>query len=1093
MKISVFLVTIFLSVTSLSYSQIDAKLMRYLDMSKDKIAFVYGGDIWIMPRSGGQAIQLTHSQGEESDPRFSPDGSEIAYSASYNGNMDIYVMPVEGGIPKRLTYASFPDRMLDWHPDGKSLMIASRREAKTPRVNEFFMLDVNGGLPTKLDIPYGELAKFNSDGSKLVYITKITENYPFKRYRGGLTSDILVYDFKTSKVDRITTDHANDGKPTWSGNNIYYLSDVGANYRRNIYQYNTQTKVTTPLTSIEDFDITYFAVHNDDLVFESGGDLYVKTKNANDPKKIEVKVVSDLSLEMPQLKNVSDQLRGATPSPDGNRLVVEARGELFNIPAKEGVTINLTHSSGAYDRNAAWSPDGRHIAYWSDKGGEFQIYLQDSKNTKAAKRLTDFKSGFGYELHWSPDSQHMAFIDEQNRIRIVNAESGKITDVDKNKYHIIHGGRFGYTLNWSPDSKWLTYSKSLDNSNGAIYLYNVDSKKVTQVTSGFYNDFNPVFDSKGEFLFYLTDRAFNAAYSSLGDGTWIYPNNTEIVALALNRNVQYPLSPKNDTISISKDQPKEKEGDSKKEVPSSDTKKELKIDLNGAESRLTVLPIPAGNYGDLFNVDGKLIYLKYPIVGDFDGNSTLKYFDFDKREEKKIMDNINSVIPTANGKSMLVFSRGKLGIISPSEGQKIDEPVPTGHLTMQWVAKEEWREIFNDTWRRYRDFFYDKDMQQVDWDEMRERYGKLIEDARTRWDVSNIQSNMQAELSAGHTYTRGGDNEQVNFIQTGYLGINWKVDSKGYAIEEIIKPAPWDTEVRSPFDRPGIEVSSGDYIHSVNGIPLDTKLDPYAAFDGLAGQTVALQVSKSGKISEAKEVIVKLLNQGEEQNLRYLSWIEDNRQMVEKLSDGKLGYVYMSNTSSRGQLELVKMYYAQLDKQGFIIDERFNGGGQLADRFMELMLRPSIYNLYWRHGEHITAPQRVNTGPKGMLINGWAGSGGDALPWAFRELDAGPIVGERTVGILVGPATGHELIDGGGITVPGARLYLNNGEWFDEGVGVRPDIEVWDDPNLLMEGKDPQIERVVSEVLKLVMANPPIKTPPPSMQDRTAKGLQTKD
>jgi tricorn protease len=1094
MKIPSFILVLFTCIFFKAHSQIDARLMTHIDVSKDHIAFVYGGDLWLMPRTGGQAVQLTHSPGQESFPCFSPDGSKIAFSASYNGNVDVYSMPVLGGVPKRLTYASFYDRMLDWHPDGKRILFASRREAHTPRTNEFFMINAEGGLPEKLDLPYGELAKFSPDGKKLVYITKITENYPFKRYRGGLTSDILVYDILAKKVERITTDEANEGKPTWSGNKLYFLSDNDANLRRNIWEYDTQSKTSKVLTNLNDFDITYFAAHNNDLVFESGGTLYLLKEASGSPQKINVNVVSDLSLEIPQIKNVSKQIGWVSASPDGNRVVIEARGELFNVPVKEGVTINFTQSSGAYDREPAWSPDGNSIAYWSDQGGEYQLYIQAATKMTAPKQLTNFKSGFGYVLFWSPDSKHIAYIDESNNINIIEAATGKLTKADNSKFQIPHPGKYNFTIDWSPDSKWITYNKLGDNMNPAIFLYHIDTKKVTQATSGYYGDYRPVFDVKGEFIYYLTDRAFNSSYSGLGDGTWIYPNNTQVAALALTNKITYPLYPKNDTITVVADKTP-KTSDASKEKDKEDKADKVKltsIDLQNMERRITILPIPAGNYRQLLSFDGKLVMHQMPLSGDNEGKPSLNYFDFDKREVKTILEGVNAVEKTGNGKSLLVGSKGSWGIISPTEGQKIDKAIPTSHLQMQWVAKDEWNQIFNDTWRRYRDFFYDKDMQQVDWKEMKNRYGALIKDARTRWDVSTIQSEMQAELSAGHTYTRGGDTEQVDPIETGYLGINWKKDTKGYFISEIISPAVWDTEVRSPFDRPGMTVTSGDYIHSVNGITLQTNQDPYAAFDGLAGQTVALQISKSGSLGDAKDHIVKLLGQGEEQQLRYEAWIESNRKTVEQLSDGKLGYIYMSNTSGQGQLELVKMFYGQLDKQGFIIDERFNGGGQLADRFMELMMRPSIYNLYWRHGNAMRAPNKTNTGPMGMLINGWAGSGGDALPWAFRELNAGPIIGERTLGILVGPATGHGLIDGGGITVPGARLYLNNGTWFNEGVGVRPDIAVWDDPNILMSGRDPQLERVVLEVLKQVTPKSNSITPPPAMEDRTAKGLNKK-
>jgi tricorn protease len=440
----------------------------------------------------------------------------------------------------------------------------------------------------------------------------------------------------------------------------------------------------------------------------------------------------------------------------------------------------------------------------------------------------------------------------------------------------------------------------------------------------------------------------------------------------------------------------------------------------------------------------------------------------------------------------LVASVGKYGIIQPEPKQKIEKPIPTNDLVMDLVPRQEWQQIFMDTWRRHRDFFYDPEMHQVDWEEMRDRYGALLEDARTRWDVSFIQSNLAAELSAGHTYTFGGDVEQAPSRQTGFLGIDWEMENNRYRINRIAKPAVWDTEVRSPFDSPGVDVEVGDYILAVNGIDLDPNKDPYAAFDGLTGKTVSLTISQSGNLGDSKHHVITCLTQSEEINLRYLEWIENNRQMVDKLSDGQLGYVYMSNTADRGQLELVRMYYGQLDKQGFIIDERFNGGGQLADRFLELLQRPVVYNLHWRHGRDHAYPIKTNTGPLGMLINGWAGSGGDGLPWAFQELEAGPIVGERTLGILVGPATGHMLIDGGGITVPGARLYDNDGHWFWEGEGVSPDFEVWDDPNILVQGRDPQIEKVVAEVLMLLKTNPPKMTPAPPFEDRTAKGLKKK-
>ncbi|MCP3933178.1 MAG: Tricorn protease like protein [Bacteroidetes bacterium] len=1097
------------------YAQISAKLMRYMDVSETQITFVYGGDIWVMPKAGGTAIQVTHSPGEESWPRFSPDGKSIAYTANYNGNPDVYLMPSMGGVPKRLTYQSHTDRMVDWHPDGKRILFASARESGRQSYRQFYLISTEGGFPEKLAVPYGELASYSPDGNQLAYITKITENYPFKRYRGGLASDIIIYDLRSNTAENITNNHANDGKPAWAGDKVYFLSDQAEDMRLNIWVYDTKAKKTSKLTDFSDFDISFMSAGPEDIVFEAGGTLYLMSLNDHKYQPVNVNVVSDMSVEMPKTKDVSKQISNMTASPEGKRIVFEARGELFNVPVKEGYTINMTRSSGAFDQNPAWSPDGKHIVFWSDKSGEYEIYIQEHDGSSPAKKITNREKGFGYALHWSPDSKKLAFIDETNTISILDVKTGNVQIAGNTQWNVGHGGRFGYSIAWSPDSRWITFSQGLENANNAIFIYDVKEKKGHQITSGFYEDSDPVFSADGKYLFYLTNRQFSATYSDMGDGTWVYPNATQIASLSLTKEAPSLLSPKNDEVKAKEEKKKEEkdsaeekatekekskkkkskkeEEASKEEKPKKDsTKLAVKIDFDNLESRIVLLPPKAGNIGGLASFKGKLVYLRVPNTGSGERSSSLVYYDLEKREEKTIISDVSRYSVTADGKTLLVSSKGKYGIVKPQPNQKIEKPIPTDGLVMNLVPREEWTQIFNDTWRRYRDFFYDPNMHQMDWEALRDRYGALIKDARTRWDITNLQSNMQAELSAGHTYTYGGDVERVSRQFTGFLGIDWELNNNQYRIKHIVKPATWDTEVRSPFDQPGVDVKVGDYILSVNGMALDAAKDPYAAFEGLQGKTVSLILSRSGKKEDSKKHVIKCLTQSEEINLRYLEWIENNRKMVDKLSDGQLGYVYMSNTAGRGQLELVRMYYGQLDKKGFIIDERFNGGGQLADRFLELLQRPVVYNLHWRHGKDHIYPIKTNTGPVGMLINGWAGSGGDGLPWAFQELEAGPIVGERTLGILVGPATGHRLIDGGGITVPGARLYDNDGHWFWEGEGVAPDFEVWDDPNILVKGRDPQIEKVVEEVLKLLKENPPVMTPAPPLEDRTAKGLNGK-
>lgn len=1075
-------------------AQIPAKLMRYVDVSGNQICFVYGGDIWLADKNGGTAVQLTRSPGEESWPRFSPDGGQIAYTASYNGNPDVYVIPVQGGVPHRVTFPSTADRLIDWHPDGKRLLFASARASGVRGINQFYLVPATGGLPERLPVPYGELASFSGDGKQLAYVTKITENYPFKRYRGGLSSDVIVYDLETGRAKNITNNHAIDGKPAWAGPYIYFLSDRDSLMRLNIWRYDTRSGKIEQITKMTDFDVVYMAAGPQEIVFECGGRLYLLDYKTLNYKPVDVRAVSDLANEIPRRVDVSRLVNRLVLSPQAKRVAVEARGEIFDIPVKEGFSLNLTNSSGSFDHHPAWSPDGLTLAYWSDRGGEYQIYLRKAGPPAEEKALTQRTKGYGYTLYWSPDSKALAFIDETGTIRIVKAENGETVNAGQIRSGASHPALEGYILAWSPDSHWLAFTENLANAHDAIFLYNLETGTKHQATSGFYQDYGPVFSRCGRYLFYYTDRTMQPVYSGLQDGTWVYPNSTQIACLSLTPDAPSPLLPKNDSITPkpAEENPKAADEKEKKKEPAPPKTTPVEIDFTGIESRLVLLPVKAGNFDSLFAFKDKIVFMRAPHAGAGVRTNQLMLLDLQTLKEETVMEEIDEASLSADGESLLVKSGPRYGVISPAPGQKIKDAIPLDNLTMNLVPKDEWQQIFNDTWRRYRDFFYDPAMHGVDWLKLRERYGAMVKDARTRWDLTNICSNLQAELSAGHTYTFGGDAEQVTPVATGFLGIDWKLEEGTYRIGRIVRPAPWDTAARSPFDAPGISVKEGDTIHAVNNVDLQTGLDPYAAFDGQAGKTVVLLISSSGKRAEAKNVVVKCLTAAEEYTLRNLEWIESNRRQVEKLSGGKLGYVYMSNTSGQGQSELVRMFYGQLDKEGFVIDERFNGGGQLADRFLELLRRPVVYNIHWRYGRDTTQPVKANNGPLGMLINGWAGSGGDGLPWAFQELKAGPIVGERTMGILVGPATGHILIDGGGITVPDGRLYDNDGHWFWEGEGVAPDFEVWDDPDLLMQGRDPQLEKVVDEVMKLTVTKPRHVTPAPAPENRTADGLKKK-
>jgi tricorn protease len=1067
------------------FSQINARLFRYPDVSKTQIAFAYGEDIWIVSKHGGLATKLSSPSGAEIFPKFSPDGSHIAFSGNYDGNVDIYIIPSTGGLPTRVTHHGMPDRIIDWYPDGKSIFYASSMHSEKQRFNKFFQIAKEGGLPKQLPMAHAEYGSLNADGSKIAFTDKSRISRTWKRYQGGMAAEIYIFDLKTYASENITQHTGNDEIPMWHGNMIYYLSDKGPEKRYNIWAYDTRTKTNGQITKFDDFDVHSPSMGPEEIVFEAGGKLYLMNLESHAQKEVEIQVVSDLISIKPKKESVSKYVQSMHLSPDGNRALIAGRGDLFSVPAKKGIIKNLTRTSGIAERSPAWSPNGRYVAYWSDKSGEYELTIRDLKEGNKETKLSSFGPGFRYRIFWAPDSKKISFVDQTMSIYIFEIDSRTPSLIDQD-ISLFEGGLRGFSVSWSSDSRWMTYAKTLENSNSAIFIYDNDEKKLHQVTSGFYSDHVPTFDPDDDYLYITTNRSFTPVYSDF-DNSWSYPNATQLAAIALRKDVVSPLAPVNDTVSITADEEVEKEGDENEDGKSSDEDEEASkgvvIDFEGFERRLVVLPPPAGNIGAVAAVSGKIIFHRFQNSGSGEQIPELQYYDLEEEEVKTIMNGVNQFIVSANGKKVLVRKGDQAGIIDIGPDKKIEDPLRMNEMEANVVPRDEWRQIFNDAWRFERDFFYDKGMHGVDWVGLKEQYGQMIEHCVTRADVNFVLGELIGELNASHTYRGGGDSEAAKQKSVGYLGVDWVMENGHFKVKDIIKGADWDNEIRSPLDMPGVDVSEGDYILAVNGVPLNEYSDPWGAFEGLANKTVELTVNDRPEFNNVRTVVIKTL--GSETRLRHLAWIEKNRQEVEKASGGKIGYIYVPSTGVDGQNELVRQFYGQWNKQGLIVDERFNSGGQIPDRFIELLNRKPL--AYWavRDGKNWQWPPVANFGSMAMLINGWSGSGGDAFPDYFKKAGLGPLIGTRTWGGLIGISGSPQLIDGGVVTVPTFRMYNPDGSWFKEGHGVEPDIKINEDPTQLANGIDPQLKKAIENVMEQIKKKGPIHPSEPGKEKRT--------
>ena len=1094
-------------------------------VSKTQIAFVYAGDIWIAPKAGGAAFRLSSPRGVEEFPRFSPDGTKIGFSGNYEGNTDIYVMPVTGGEPLRVTHHGARDRMLGWSADGKTIYFASDMAAFTNRVGQLYRISADGGLPEQLPVPYGEFGAVSPDGKKLAFTTITTDFRTWKRYRGGMAPDIWLYDFEAHTSEKIAPSDANDSLPMWHGSTIYFLSDRDERERENIWACDTKTKAVRQVTHFTEDDVHFPSIGPDDIVLENGGRLYLLDLASEKLCEVPVTVMTDRVTLRPRVENVSNLIRNGAISPTGKRVLFEARGRIFSVPAEHGVIRTLTERNDVAERYPAWSPDGKWIACFSDKSGEYELTLRPADGKGDERTLTQLGPGFRYQPQWSPDSKKIVFIDQAMRIHLHDLDAKTTREIDRELW-MYEGELKRFHGSWSADSRWFAFARDQDNRQSAIAIYDTQTRQVHQVTSGFYDDDQPVFDPDGRYLYYRTKRWFDAIYSEF-EPTWVYANGQALVAVPLRNDVPSPTAPRNDEEPVGEPAkkrdgppPAKPAGKPKDEAPPSSPKatdapaevalkgaspekskpaenrpasptvnlsdrkpQPVKIDIDGFERRAVILPPGSGRVDQLCAVAGKLIFTQRPRAGANSGGSPLRYYDIVKREEKTILDDAPEIDLSADGKKILVARGRSWAIINVAENQSFAKPLNTGALEALVDPPAEWRQIFNDAWRIERDFFYDPHLHLVQWQKVREHYARLLDDAVTRHDVNFILGEMLGELNVSHAYRGGGDLETAPTRPVGYLGCDYALEQGAYRIRRIFEGAPWDYFLRSPLKAAGVK--EGEWLLAVNGRALDTAKDPWAAFQGLADRTAFITVNDKPKLEGSRDVLVHTMSS--EFNLRHYAWVDANRLRVEKATGGRVGYIYVPNTGGDGQNELFRQFRAQFTKPGLIIDERWNSGGQIPDRFIELLGR-KVTN-YWgvRDGRDWQTPEIAHTGPKVILANGWSGSGGDCFPWLFRKTGLGPIIGTRTWGGLIGMTGAPVLIDGGTVTVPTFGIYDPDGRWIIEGRGVEPDIPVEDDPAKMQGGADPQLDRAIQEVLKSLKSRP-ARPPKPMYPNRAGGG-----
>jgi tricorn protease len=1081
MKTLITILALVLTTMSAAAQEKLTRLLRQPDIHADTVAFVYAGDIWLVGAKGGEARRLTSDDGMEYFPKFSPDGRWIAFTGDYSGTRQVFVVSTEGGAPRQLTFyndvgalpprGGIDNRVLDWTPDGKQILFNPHRLPWSERMPAHYVIPFEGGMETPLPIPEGSAGSYSPDGTKLAYTPIEREFRTWKRYRGGRAQDVWIYDLAANKAEQITNNPYTDNQPLWVGNSIYFTSDrpdAGQKEagRLNLYAYDLTSKQTRKVTNHTQYDALWPSADRTQVVYENGGFIHRFDSATGRDERVPIRVYGDFGNTVPYFRNVKDNIESYSLSPSGARALMVARGEAFSVPAKEGEIRNFTETPGIRERDATWSPDGKWLAYLSDRGGDYEIYVRPADAPGTERQLTRDSKSWRFTPVWSPDSKMLAYSDKDQLLQIVSVADGKVTRVDHDEFGDITHYR------WSPDSKWLTYTKLNEARFSSIYVYSLGEAKAHQLTSGRTNDSEPVFDPKGRYLYFTSNRDFNLTFSGW-EFNYVYTDPTRVYVAVLAADGPALFLPKSDEEKATTPPPAES-GAAASAAEKKDAPKPapvvVKIDVAGFENRVRAIPGSPGTYNSLAPVPEGILYIK----GDDDDRS-LKLYNVDDRKEETVLDGVRGYDISAKGDKLIVsLGRNNYAIVNAKPGQKAaDGTLKLDNMEMKIDPRVEWAQEFTDAWRILRDWFYDPGMHGLDWNAIREKYGQLVPFIAHRADLDYILGELAGEMNAGHVYVGSPQGLGVERVDNGLLGAEIVADSGYFRIKHIFPGENWHDQFRSPLTEPGVKVKEGEYILAVDGKSSRGVDNFYRLLENKADQVVTLLVNSRPDTTGAREEKVRPIKK--ETNVRYLDWVASRRAYVDKASGGRIGYIHLPNTGAEGNRELVKGFYPQVDKDALIVDDRYNGGGFIPDRMIEMLDRPVLN--YWvrRGGNPSATPAYAHVGPKVMLINGYSASGGDALPYYFRKRKLGTIIGTRTWGGLIGISGNPSLMDGGSVSAPTFRFMDTEGLWAVEGVGVAPDIEVVDRPDLVAAGKDPSLEAAVKLLMDELAKNPPKK------------------